>query len=221
MPAMGPAKQRIGHTRAVLLDALGTLVTFEAPWTHLARALGVPAGDRVERAMRTEMAYYREHSHEGRDAATLADLRRRCAEVLSSELGRPVGVDTMMASIRFHSFPDAAPALRTLRDRGLKLVCVSNWDCSLPDVLAACGLGSALDGVVTSAAAGASKPDPAIFVKALRLVGCEPAEALHVGDTPAEDIDGAHAAGIPVLLIDRSGGGDITSLSELEDLVGR
>jgi putative hydrolase of the HAD superfamily len=127
----------------------------------------------------------------------------------------------MMASIRFHSFPDAAPALRTLRDRGLKLVCVSNWDCSLAEVLAACGLGSALDGVVTSAAAGASKPDPAIFVKALRLAGCEPAEALHVGDTPTEDIDGAHAAGIPALLIDRSGGGDITSLSELEDLVGR
>jgi putative hydrolase of the HAD superfamily len=221
MPAMGSAKQRIDHTRAVLLDALGTLVTFEAPWTHLAQALGVPADDRVERAMRAEMAYYREHSHEGRDAATLADLRRRCAGVLSSELGRAVGVETMMASIRFHSFPDAEPALRSLRDRGLKLVCVSNWDCSLPDVLADCGLGSVLDGVVTSAAAGASKPDPAIFIEALGLTGCEPAEALHVGDTPAEDVDGARAAGIPALLIDRSGGGDITTLSELEDLVGR
>jgi FMN phosphatase YigB (HAD superfamily) len=39
---------------------------------------------------------------------------------------------------------------------------------------------------------------------------------VHVGDTPAEDLDGARAAGIPALLLDRDGGGDIASLAELE-----
>ena len=220
MPAMAPAKQRTGHTRAVLLDALGTLVALDTPWPHLAQALGVPADERVERAMRAEMAYYREHSHEGRDAATLADLRRRCAEVLGNELGRPVGVDTMMASIRFHAFPDAGPALGSLRDQGIRLVCVSNWDCSLPDVLARVGLAELLDGVVTSAVAGARKPDPAIFATALEVAGCEPGEALHVGDTQDEDIRGAREAGIRALLIRRDGGGDIQSLAAIRHHLG-
>ncbi len=213
-------------TRAILLDALGTLVELEPPWVHLRRALrdGVPE-ERLEAAVRAEMRYYRAHSDEGRDPASLADLRRRCAEVLSSELGRPVDVDTLMAAIRFRAYPDAAPALAPLRDRGLTLVCVSNWDCSLPRVIERCGLGGALDGVVASATAGARKPDPAIFERALELAGCTPQEALHVGDTAAEDVEGARRAGVRALLLDRSGssgpaedgGSRIASLREIED----
>ena len=70
-----------------------------------------------------------------------------------------------------------------------------------------------LDGVVTSAAVGARKPDPAMFEAALEIAGCSADEALHVGDTPAEDVAGAQAAGIRALLIDRDGGGDIDSLA--------
>jgi putative hydrolase of the HAD superfamily len=98
-------------------------------------------------------------------------------------------------------------------------VCVSNWDCSLPDVLDRCELGELVDGVVTSAGVGARKPDPAIFAPALALAECAPAEALHVGDTAAEDVEAARAAGIPALLIDREGGGDIASLAEIEGRV--
>jgi putative hydrolase of the HAD superfamily len=202
-------------TRAVLLDALGTLVELEPPWTHLAQALGVEPDERLVGAVRAEMAYYRDHSHEGRDTASLADLRGRCAAVLSRELGREVTVQTMMGAIRFRAFPDAAPALAELRRLGLRLVCVSNWDVSLPEVLARCGLDGALDGVVTSAEAGVRKPDPAIFAPALELAHCSPAEALYVGDTPAEDLAAARAAGIPALLIDRDGGGDIESLESI------
>jgi putative hydrolase of the HAD superfamily len=82
-------------------------------------------------------------------------------------------------------------------------------------VLARCGLGDALDGVVTSAEAGARKPDPAIFSPALVIAGCSAPEALYVGDTPAEDVAGARAAGIRTLLIDRGGGGDIDSLAAI------
>ena len=67
-----------------------------------------------------------------------------------------------------------------------------------------------------SAGSGARKPDPAIFAPALELAGCEPREALHVGDTAAEDVDAARAAGIRALLLDREGGGDIASLAEVE-----
>lgn len=180
------------------------MIELEPPWVHLREALGDGvAEERLQRAVREEMRYYREHSHEGRDPASLAELRGRCAEVLSRELGEAVDAATLMAAIRFRAYPDAAPALAELRRRGLGLYCVSNWDCSLPEVLERCGLGGALDGVISSAVAGARKPDPAIFAAALDTAGCAPEEVLHVGDTPTEDLDGARAAGIRALLIER------------------
>ena len=203
-----------GSTRAVLLDALGTLVELEPPWVHLAEELGLPPQE-VEPAFRFEMAYYREHAHEGSDPETLAALRGRCAALLSSELGREVPVEAMMRAIRFRAYADAVPALAELRGDGFSLVCVSNWDISLPEVLERCGLLEALDGVVTSAAVGSRKPEAAIFAAALELAGCTAAEALHVGDSAEEDVAGARAAGIPHLLLDRSGAGDISSLTEI------
>jgi len=203
-------------TKAVFLDALGTLVELEPPWVGLRAALGdgVP-DDRLVAAVRAEMTYYKAHSDEGRDAESLADLRSRCAQVLSRELGTEVSVDVLVESIRFAPYPDAIPALTQLRNLGLKLICVSNWDCSLGAVLRRCGLYSHLDGAVSSAGAGARKPDPSIFGPALELAGCGPEEAIHVGDTREEDVDGATAAGIRVLLIDRDGGGDIASLEQI------
>jgi putative hydrolase of the HAD superfamily len=197
--------------KAVLLDALGTLVELEPPWERLE---GEP--ERVRAGFRAEMAYYREHSLEGRDEASLADLRGRCAALLSEGVGRKVGVPEMMAAIRFHAFDDAASALGELRGRGLRLVCVSNWDYSLPEVLERVGLLGLLDGVVTSAGVGVAKPDRAIFEAGLEVAGTSADEALHVGDSSEEDVRGASAAGIRALLIDRSGrGGDIASLAEL------
>lgn len=204
-------------TRTVFLDALGTTVELDAPWTHLAKALGVEVDKELVGAVRNEMAFYKEHAHEGVDEAALINLRARCADLLSFELDREVPVQTMMDSIRFQAAADAAGAIASLRARGLALICVSNWDISLPEVLERCGLGDAFDAVVTSAGSGARKPDPAIFTPALELAGCEPAEALHVGDTAEEDVAAARAAGIPCLLLDRAGGGDIASLAEIEE----
>jgi putative hydrolase of the HAD superfamily len=205
--------------RAVFLDALGTLVELEPPWIPLRELVPAEVSDeRLERALRAEMAYYRDHAHEGRDEASLSDLRERCAALVSDQLGFEIGADQLVAAIRFDAYPDAAPALRELRDLGEKLVAVSNWDCSLPDVLERVGIGELLDGAVSSAVARAAKPDPAIFAPALELAGVTPSEALHVGDTPAEDVEGARSAGIRCLLIDRKGnGGDISSLKEIRE----
>lgn len=208
-------------TKAVFLDALGTLVELEPPWVLLRERVPEEVSDeRLVAAVRAEMHYYREHAHEGRDAASLAALRGRCAEVLSRELGVEVSAQELVDAVRMRAYPDADPALRSLRSRGLKLIVVSNWDCSLGEVLERCGLGQLLDGALSSAEAGSRKPDPGIFAEALRLAGCEPDEALHVGDTPDEDGDGARSAGVPALLIDRDGGrgwGDIASLAEIEE----
>jgi HAD superfamily hydrolase (TIGR01509 family) len=193
-------------TKAVFLDGMGTLLRLVPPGPALS-----------EEAFRAEVAYYVEHHLEGRDPAGLADLRRRCAEVAG------VPVETLIAALRFEAFPDAAPALTALRERGLRLVVVSNWDCSLPAVLDEVGLGQLVDHVVTSAAVGAAKPDPRIFEAALTASGCAPGEALHVGDSPTADVDGAHAAGIRAVLLDRAaGGGDgerVTSLAQIDSLL--
>jgi putative hydrolase of the HAD superfamily len=80
---------------------------------------------------------------------------------------------------------------------------VSNWDCSLPDWLAGAGLLELLDGVVSSGAAGAAKPDPAIFARALDQAGARPEHTLHVGDSLDKDVGGARAAGLRALLVCR------------------
>jgi len=208
-------------TEAVFMDALGTVVELEPPWPQLAAALGIAADERVVAAVRAEMDYYRDHAHEGTDEQALAELRERCAALLSAELGREVSVEQMMSSIRFRAYPDAPPALAALRARGLGLACVSNWDVSLPQVLERCGLGAAFDAVVTSAGSGSRKPAPAIFERALELCRCAPEAALHIGDSAAEDAAGAAAAGIRCLLIDRDGGADIRSLAEVADRLDR
>ncbi len=205
--------------RAVFLDALGTLVDLEPPWVHLRAEIPDRISDgALVAAVRAEMDFYKRHAHEGRDEGSLAGLRERCAEVLTEELGVEVSVEQLLGSVRFRPYPDAEPALRDLGSRKVRRIVVSNWDISLQTVLERCGLASELDGVVSSASAGARKPDPAIFERALALAGCQPAEALHVGDTPEEDLDGARAAGIEALLIDRdasSGEGRISSLAEI------
>lgn len=213
-----------GVKRAVLLDALGTILWLEPPWEHAdpAAFAGI-APEKVREGFLAEMGYYMERTDEGGDPDSLADLRRRCAAILSGVVGREISVEVMMAAIRFQPFPETVPALRELRERGLKLVCVSNWDCSLPEVLEALELAPLFDAVVTSASSGARKPDPAIFRAGLAAAGASTTEALHVGDSD-EDVAGARAAGIDVLRIDRAGPGDrpgeIASLTEISHHLG-
>jgi putative hydrolase of the HAD superfamily len=182
--------------------------------------------EQAGRAMKAEIGFYRAHLWMGRDAAGLAALRRRCAEVLQGALGVEADLeDALLAAIVFEPFPDVVPALRELRALGVKLVAASNWDVSLHEQLERTGLTPLLDGALSSAEVGAPKPDPEIFTRALALAGARPQEALHVGDDPEADVGGALAAGLVPVLIDRDGGLEappgalrITSLAELPAL---
>jgi HAD superfamily hydrolase (TIGR01509 family) len=210
----------VREVKAVLLDGMGTLLRLVPPAPALAEALGVDLAT-AERAFRAEVGYYLAHQLEGSDPARLADLRRRAAAVLASAAGvREEGaLVALMGSLRFQPFADVAPALEDLRARGPRLVVVSNWDCSLTDVLGGLGLLPLFDAVVTSAEVGASKPDARIFRAALAAARCDAAEAVHVGDSVVNDIEGARGAGIRALLLARDGGGDLSTLGELRALL--
>jgi putative hydrolase of the HAD superfamily len=88
-------------------------------------------------------------------------------------------------------------------------------------------LAPLLDGVVTSARAGARKPSAAIFVRALEVAGVAPERAVHVGDSVEEDIIGARRAGIEPILVSRDGHEGppgvrtISGLSDLADELWR
>lgn len=228
--------------RAILLDGLGTLVAMQPPWEAFAR--GLLREHRIELspaeaewAFAAEMRYYRAHHLEGRDATGLQTLRRRCAEVLHASLppraARALSLDeltaAMLGALRFTLYSDVLATLALLRARGLKCVVVSNWDVSLAPILEALGIAGMLDAVLTSAGVGAAKPAPEVFLAALALLDISAGEALHVGDDPRLDVEGARAAGVlPVLLLRQqappaqsapAGVATISSLAELPGLL--
>jgi putative hydrolase of the HAD superfamily len=207
----------VSAPRAILLDALGTLVELVPPWPALVRELGargvVVDEPAARAALLAEIAYYRAHHDEAGDAAALADLRARCAEVLRAALPPPARdlaqadvLAALMASLEFRAYPEVPGTLARLRRAGARLVVVSNWDVSLHEVLARTGLAALVDGAITSAELGAAKPAPAIFARALELAGgVAPDRALHAGDSVEADVAGARAAGIEAVLVVRDG----------------
>jgi putative hydrolase of the HAD superfamily len=192
------------EVEAVTIDAYGTLVTLRDPVPTLRAALASRDIERsaadVQHAFEAEVAFYAARSHEGRDDATLALLRRDCASVFLETLDAGVDLNdfalAFVSSLTFAELPGARDACRNLAAAGLRLAVVSNWDIGLHDHLKALGLGAIVDVIVTSAEAGAPKPAPAVFEIALARLGVDdPARAVHVGDAAA-DREGAHAAGL-------------------------
>jgi putative hydrolase of the HAD superfamily len=232
-----------------LLDALGTLVELDDPAVRLRAALleraGVDVGLPVaERGFGAEIGYYLVNQMRGGDRAGLEKLRDDCATAMRDALldaleeadgppaatADPRALDhatvraAMLEALAFATFPDVLPALRDLRARGLRLVVVSNWDCSLPEWLDRAGIGELVDGSVSSAVVGEAKPAPAVFEAGLRLAGCDAAEALFVGDSVENDVLGARAAGLRAVLVQRAGDPPlgvetVCSLGELSAIV--
>ena len=191
------------NVEAVTIDAYGTLVTLRDPVPALRAALagrGVELSEgAVQAAFAAEVAFYVERSHEGRDEATLALLRRECTAVFLEAAGTELDPDefapAFLGALVFEEVPGAAGACRALSARGLRLAVVSNWDVGLHDHLRALGLDALVATVVTSAEAGAPKPAPAVFELALARLGATPERTVHVGDAEA-DAEGARAAGL-------------------------
>jgi putative hydrolase of the HAD superfamily len=106
-------------------------------------------------------------------------------------------------SENFELFEDALPVLEELRAAGLKIGVVSNGIRDLTTFVAHHQL--AVDAIVDSRSHGRVKPHPTIFQAALDVLGVDAADAVMVGDSLEEDVEGARALGMRAILVDRDG----------------
>ncbi len=102
---------------------------------------------------------------------------------------------------RSRAYPGACETLDALRERGLRLACVTNKDTDLArDLLAHLGLLERLDWAAGADRVGRGKPDPALLLQAMRACEAAPEHTLLVGDSRA-DVGAARAAGVPVVAV--------------------
>jgi len=102
-------------------------------------------------------------------------------------------------------YPDVLPLLSGLKERGCRLVVMSNWDRRLHRTLQDLGLTPLFEKVYISTLIGYAKPDPAVFHHIIADLGVPASSILHIGDSLEEDMAAAKEAGICSLLIDRQG----------------
>src|SRR5919205_3755322 len=103
----------------------------------------------------------------------------------------------------YRLYADSLPALEALRDRGLLLGVISNWEEWLEQLLLHLEIHTYFSSRTISGTTGIEKPDPRIFALALESLGVAPEEAAHVGDSVRHDVEGARRAGLTPVLIDR------------------
>lgn len=100
-------------------------------------------------------------------------------------------------------YPDVSGTLQRLRAQGYRLGIIANQAPGLSERLKAWGLEDLFDVVVSSAEAGVSKPDRAIFARALALAKCRPEQAVMIGDRPDNDLIPARELGMGTVWVRR------------------
>jgi HAD superfamily hydrolase (TIGR01549 family) len=220
--------------RAVLFDVDFTLAR---PGPELGPEGYVRAGER--HGLRLEPGRY-----EAARAAALVDLRRhpelehddeiwfRFTERIVRGMGGEAdsaydcAVEITRAWERHENFElygDVADTLAALRSAGLRIGLVSNSARDVREFAQHHGLD--VDAGISSFHHGRSKPHASIFRAVLDLLEVEPPEAAMVGDTIADDIEGALALGMRGILVDREGVHPefeprVETLNELPPLLG-
>lgn len=232
-----PRRRQITRLRYVFLDVGETLVQVNGPGAvyaavlarfgyhldaaEIARALGV-----LQRELDAVLPPPRTADHH--ISAELAHQRR---EALVQRLLAHCGVaprdqPALQAAIQaswvggelFPLYPEVPAALAALRAAGYRLGIISNWEPRLPVLCQHLGIREYFDFLVVSECEGVVKPHRRLFERALALAGVPPGAAVHVGDSYVEDIEGARAAGIAGVLIDRKGHGRVPYTPRLRSL---
>jgi putative hydrolase of the HAD superfamily len=103
----------------------------------------------------------------------------------------------------FAIYDDVLPTLQLLRERRLGIGLVSNTSRDLQAFVRHHGLE--VDAAVGSGLYGKTKPHPTIFRHVLEQLDVVPEDAVMVGDSVEDDVEGARAVGMRAFLIDREG----------------
>lgn len=120
-------------------------------------------------------------------------------------------------------YPETLGVLKGLKEQGYELGIVSNFDSRLFNVLRGLGIADVFDTVTISSLAHAAKPAPKIFQSALDKHAMDPDDAVHVGDSRRDDVEGARKAGMQAVLIEResqlaASASNIPTIQSLEQL---
>ena len=94
------------------------------------------------------------------------------------------------------AYPEAAPALRALRDAGLAVGVCSNWGWEIDPFLAEIGVLKLVDCAITSARAGMRKPHPEIYMQTAHRLAVDPRDIVFVGDSWEPDVRGPRRMGM-------------------------
>ncbi|XP_010939514.1 uncharacterized protein [Elaeis guineensis] len=109
----------------------------------------------------------------------------------------------------------AYEALCLLKDAGVKLAVVSNFDTRLRKLLKDLDVAHMFDAIIISSEVGYEKPAAEIFKAALDQLGMEAGKVIHVGDDEKADKNGASAIGIDCWLW----GSDVKTFTDICDRV--
>ena len=101
-------------------------------------------------------------------------------------------------------YPDAYHSLERWRAKDIELGIISNFDSRIYTVLDSLALADFFTTITISTEVGAAKPDPQIFAAARKKHNCDPSDAWHVGDSQTDDYEGAKAAGLRGIWLQRS-----------------
>jgi 2-haloalkanoic acid dehalogenase type II len=132
----------------------------------------------------------------------LAESLRRFSEERGWPYDEADGKALVRAIRSWQPFPDTRPALRRVRELGIRLVIVSNTD---RDILehSLRQLEVPFDDFVTAEDVGAYKPDDRVFAHALEKIGEPPENVLHVAFGFKYDIPPAARAGMRTAWVNR------------------
>ncbi len=101
-------------------------------------------------------------------------------------------------------YPDARETLSALKERGLIVDVISNFDSRLFGILEGLGVRTYFQHIFISSRIGWAKPAREIFEFALNAYNIKPRAAIHVGDDLDADVRGASDAGLKPILFARS-----------------
>ncbi len=202
------------RVKTIFFDSAGTLVDvppYSTIWHRIMQTLGLGfALNAVEKAVAQADSSYgqRYYSYHGRTGdyweayLGLILTRLRVKGYEQSAI-----IEEIVRRFQEHPwsspYPETRAILDSLKRRGFALGVISNATDEVAWRLDCVGLGEYFDAITCSQEARAEKPDSRIFRLALGRMGCEPGQAVHVGDSYETDVVGARKAGIQPILVDR------------------